>query len=200
MDIIITDVSAERKLPLLKKSYLTRSCQLIKMSAKKCGSSSIHQFAEKWHIPLIDCQKILNYGKEADPPHKPTLCQENMRKRKLKAPFMKVEDHSRMYRPEFLEFKSFPFLDTTVPLPHSPFDTWYRCNVNVNTVKPKGSPVQFCGLCSEEYKEFQVHISSAKHRSAAMDDSNYAHIDALIKQGVSLEDFVKSVTQAQKKV
>lgn len=33
-----------------------------------------------------------------------------------------------------------------------------------------------------------------------MDDSNYARIDALIEQGVPLKDFVKSVTEAQKKV
>ena len=201
MDIIITDVSYERKLPPLKQSYLTRSWQLMKMSMKKCGSSSIQQFAEKWHIPVIDCHKILNYCKKAIPPHnKPTLSQENTHKRKLKAPYIKVEDHSRMYRPEFIEFKGFPFLDTTVPLPHSPFDTWYKCNANVNTVKPNRSPVQFCGLCNEEYKVFQVHISSAKHRSAAMDDSNYARIDALIKKGVSLGEFVKSVTESRKKV
>lgn len=201
VDIIITDVSFERKLPILKQSYLTRSKQLMEMSAKKSGSSSIHQFAKKWHIPVIDCQKIINYCKKlADPPHKPTLCQENMHIRKLKAPYIKVEDCSRMYRPELIEFKSFPFLDTTVPSPNSPFDTWYKYNVNANSVKPKGSPVQFCGLCNEEYREFQVHISSAKHRSAAMDDSNYARIDALIKQGVPLKDFVKSVTEAQKKV
>lgn len=114
-------------------------------------------------------------------------------KRKLKAPYIKVVDHSRKYRPEFVEFKNFPFLDTAVPLPHSPFDTWYKGNANGNTVKAKEGPVQFCGLCKEEYKVFRVHINSAKHRSAAMDDSNYASLDAVIKQGTSWEDFAKSV-------
>ena len=200
VDIIITGVSSEKKRPLLKQSYLTRSWQLMEMYVKKFGSSSINQFAKTWHIPVIDCHKILNYCKKAVPPHKPASSQEAMHKRKLKAPYIKVEDHSRMYQPEFKEFKSFPFLDITVPLPCSPFETWYRHNANVNTVtcKPKRSPVQFCGLCNEEYKVFQVHIRSAKHRSAAMDDSNYAGIDALIKQGVSLEDFVKSVTETHK--
>ena len=158
---------------------------------KKSGLSSVHVFAKKWQIPMIDHRKVLNFCKKDMLSHKMSVRQEY--KRKLKAPYIQVVDHSRKYWPEFVEFKNFPFLDTAVPLPHSPFDTWYKGNANGNTVKAKEGPVQFCGLYKEEYKVLRVHINSAKHRSAAMDDSNYASLDAVIKQGTSWEDFAKSV-------
>lgn len=38
-----------------------------------------------------------------------------------------------------------------------------------------------------------MHLDTAKHKNAAMDDARYAGVDTLIKQGVCWEDFVKSV-------
>ena len=199
VDIIITDVSPKWKRSFSKHGYPTRSWQLIQMSSKKCGSSLIHQFAEKWKIPIVHYNKIIVDCKKAIMPCKTTICQEKHYKRTLRAPFLKVEDRSRMYQPEFIEFKSFPFLDTAVPLPHSPFDTWFRSSGNVSMAKQNRTPLQFCGLCNEVYEVFKDHINSTKHRSAAMDASNYAGVDALIKQGLSPEDFVKSRTDAWKK-
>ena len=199
VDIVITDVSPEWKRSFSNHGYLTRSWQLIQMSSKKCGPSSIHQFAEKWKIPIVHYNQIIIDCKKAIMPRKTTICREKDYKRTLEAPFLKVEDRSRMYKPEFIEFKSFPFLDTAVPLPHSPFDTWFRSSGNVGMAKQKRTPLQFCGLCNEVYKVFQDHINSTKHRSAAMYASNYAGVDALIKQGFSPEDFVKSRTDAWEK-
>ena len=44
------------------------------------------------------------------------------------SPFVKVEDHSRKFRPEFVEMKSFPYLDFDTEGTTSPFDTWFREN------------------------------------------------------------------------
>ena len=40
-----------------------------------------------------------------------------------------------------------------------------------------------------------MHLDTAKHKNAAMDDARYAGVDTLIKQGVCWEDFVKSVNK-----
>lgn len=42
-------------------------------------------------------------------------------------PFVKVEDQSRQYKPEFAEFKYFPYLDCGISS-MSPFDKWSNEN------------------------------------------------------------------------
>ena len=85
---------------------------MIDEANKKSGSFSLELFAAKWLIPIID--------------HKDILChcntdfhQQDMSIRytwKLQAPFIKVENQSRKYRPECIVFKCFPFMDITVPM------------------------------------------------------------------------------------
>ena len=47
---------------------------------------------------------------------------------RLCSQFLKIEDHSRKYRPEFVEMRSFPYLDLDTEGTTSPFDTWFREN------------------------------------------------------------------------
>ena len=166
--------------------------------SKKSGSSSVDVFAEKWNIPFIDHHEVLHYCKMAMHQEKMYTCKgEKKKKKKLQAPFIKVEDQSRKYRPAFVEFKSFSFIDTAVPLPHSPFDTWHKANskANKDVINEKESQLHFCELCNEEYEVLQVHLDSTKHKHAAMDYANHAGMDALIKRGVSWEHFVKSIKE-----
>ena len=88
------------------------------------------------------------------------------RQKKLSAPFIKMEDHSRKYRPEFMEFKNFPFIDTTVPGPNSPFDTWCKQNVtrNKDSIKGKRNQQYFCELCHENYTVLESHLDTAEHK------------------------------------
>lgn len=51
----------------------------------------------------------------------------DIRVRALKGPFIKIEDHSPKYRPEFLEMKTFPYIDFNTTT-GSPFDTWFEEN------------------------------------------------------------------------
>jgi len=193
VDVIIMDYSLLRKAPVLSNTMVTRSQQLIKKSNKKSGSSSIKSFAEKWKIPIIDHRKVLHHCKT-------NFCKEELSiecSKKLLMPFIKMEDQSRKYRPEFVEFKIFPFIDTAVPLPHSPFDTWYKQNAigNRDLITERKNQLHFCGLCNKTYGELQSHLDGAEHKLAAKDDARFAGVDALIKQGASLEDFVKKMTE-----
>ena len=113
---------------------------------------------------------------------------------KLKAPFIKVEDRSRRYRPEFLEMKSVPVIDFNVPLPQSPFETWYK--KNVWTHRKKVSLIaKTCELCFGTYTDLDTHWMSVRHTSAAKDDSLFAGIDSLIARGTTLKQFKENMEQ-----
>lgn len=188
VDVIIIDKTILRKATHLKlpKTKFTRSQQMIDKANKKSGSFSVESFAAKWSIPIIDHNEIL-YHCTTD------LYKQNMStsyRKKLQAPFIKVEDQSRKYRPEFAEFESFPFMDTTVPVSCSPFDTWYKQNSAVNKGAQQNKQ-HFCELCGKKYENLQSHLDTAEHKHAALDNDRYAGVDALIKRGASLKDFVK---------
>ena len=193
VDVIIMDMALLRKTSLLSKVGVTRSQQLLQKSVKKSGSSAIESFSAKWKIPIINHLKVLCCCKTYL--HQEEACVG--RKKKLRVPFIKVEDRSRQYRPEFLEFNNFPFIDTSVPLPHSPFDTWYKQNAvgNKDVINGKRNQLSFCELCDEEYAALQSHLDTAKHKHAAKDNNRYASVDALIKRGATLEEFVKRRTE-----
>lgn len=199
VDAIIIDKTLLRKTTDLKlpKPKFTRSQQMVDKANKKSGSFSVESFAAKWSIPIIDYKEIL-YHCKTDFHQQDKSIRYNVKK--LQAPFIKVEDQSRKYRPEFVEFKSFPFMDITVPMSCSPFDTWYKQNSAANkdliSIKRDQQNKQyFCELCGEKYAELQSHLDTAEHKHAAMDNDRYAGVDALIKQGVSLKDFERSVKE-----
>jgi len=196
VDVIIIDKTLLRKTTQLKlpKTKITRSQQMIDKVNKKSGSFSVESFAAKWSIPIIDHREVL-YHCNTDFHQQDMSIGYNIKN--LQAPFIKVEDQSRKYRPEFVELKSFPFMDITVPMSCSPFDTWYKQNLAANEdVKGDRQNKQcFCELCGEKYGELQSHLDTAEHKHAAMDKDHFAGVDALIKRGVSLKDFVKSVKE-----
>ena len=193
------DMTLRRKTPRFKlpSTKFTRSQQLIDKATKKSGSFSIELFAAKWSVQIIDHKEILHYCNT-------DLHREDMSVgltiKQLQVPFIKVEDQSRKYRPEFVEFKCFPFMDTTVPMPCSPLDTWFKLNSTGNKdFNDENGDQQnrqyFCELCSKNYIEIQSHLGTAEHKHAAMDDASYAGVDALIKKGASVEDFLKMIKE-----
>lgn len=195
VDVIIMDMTL-RKPPTLPQTA-TRSKKLIEMSLKKHSPSSMESFASKWKIPIIDHRKVLYHCKTFLYPNKVCAKTQKRQQKKLRAPFIKMEDHSRKYRPEFVEFQSFPFIDTTVPGPNSPFDTWYEQNASKKKdfVNGKGNQQYFCELCHENYTVLESHLETLKHKQAAEDDSLFAGVDALINRGVSLNEFVQRMTE-----
>ena len=145
VDMIIMDRTLQRAALAMKGNYLTRSQQFLRKSIRQSGSTSIQLFASKWNIPVIDHSKIFQACKRA-------LFQEKeiflRHKRKLIAPFVKVEDHSRNFKPDFMEFDKFPFMDITVPSPQSPFQTWYQLHVKNNHVNEKVGQRYICHVMS----------------------------------------------------
>ena len=81
----------------LLKTKSTRSQQLINKAVKKSDSFSVESFAAKWSIPIIDHKEFLTHCKTVF--HQQELSVAYVKK--LKAPFIKVKDQSRKYRPEY---------------------------------------------------------------------------------------------------
>ena len=82
-------------------------------------------------------------------------------------------------------------MDFTVPSTQSPFQTWHQLHVKNEHVNEKVGQKHICGLCDETYEVLKIHLD--KHKVAAMDDSTYSRVDALIKHGLCWKDFVDNI-------
>ena len=160
----------------------------------KYGSCSLDEMGKKWNIPLYDYKAIL---KMFYPAHQKQVQTRNIKMaqvKKLKAPFIKVEDGSHKYRPDFVEMKSVPKLDFDSPLPQSPFETWFKKNVPRNA-KELLLLAKTCELCYGKYTNLNTHLMSVRHTSAATDDSLFVGIDRLIARGTSFQQFKEKMEQ-----
>lgn len=174
----------------------SRVGHIIKASREKAkyGSCSLEEIGKKWSIPLYDYKAIL---KVFYPAHQKQVKTRNIKMtqvKKLKAPFIKVEDRSHKYRPDFVEMKSVPKFDFDSPLPQSPFETWFKKNVPTNT-KKLPLLAKTCELCYGKYSNLNTHLMSVQHTSAARDDSLFAGIDRLIARGTSFKQFKEKMEQ-----
>lgn len=137
VDIIISDQQFFRKATDGDDSYKqknnTRSASILDMAQKRnqLGSSSIGRIASKWNIKVFMYTDILKLMKSVNfkvQKPNPTQTGKSSNVKSLRAPFIKVEDQSRLYRPLYKEFKSFPYLDFETVISSTPFDKWFREN------------------------------------------------------------------------
>jgi len=100
----------------------------------KYGTSNIIANARNWGLQIVQLEKMLEkleqYGSiEKKPASKPLVsgrvAQQSVKPkvRKLYAPFIKVEDHSRCYKPLVHELKEWPKIYFDGPLGSCPFDS-----------------------------------------------------------------------------
>ena len=100
----------------------------------KGGSSNVIANARNWGVEIRSLEKMLTwldqYGSiEKKPTSKPLVSGRVTKQgvkpkvRKLHAPFIKVEDHSRAYKPLVHELKKWPKIYFDGPLGSCPFDS-----------------------------------------------------------------------------
>ena len=117
-------------------------------------------------------------------------CDKKTFARGLRAPFIKVEDHSRRHRPVFKEFDSWPSIDLDSPT------VWKGGKRRESGHKQEWGEIrQFCECCQCYYTDLNSHLESKEHRSFAQNDKNYEAIDKLIKRGRSLSDFAEDAVK-----
>lgn len=51
----------------------------------------------------------------------------------------------------------------------------------------------YCEICETDFLDIQLHLVSACHIKFVQDNSNYRDLDTLIKEGPSVEDFIKAI-------
>lgn len=139
VDVVITDRDATTK----KRSHAkistmskNRSALMLdianKTKAEFCGTSSVVKIARAWNIKILKYTDLMSCIMESQCAPGRLGKQVTQHKKghvhHLRSPFVKVEDHSRKYRPEFVEMKSFPFLDLDTVGSMSPFETWWKEN------------------------------------------------------------------------
>lgn len=81
-----------------------------------------------------------------------------------------------------------------MPLPQSPFETWYKKNVSTYRKKVSLIPKTY-ELCFGTYTDLDTHLISERHTSAAKDDSLFEGIDSLIARGTSFKQFKENMEQ-----
>lgn len=100
----------------------------------KYGTSNVIANARSWGVEIVSLEKMLErleqYGRiEKKPTSKPLVSGRVAKQgvkpkvQKLCAPFIKVEDHSRAYKPLVHELKEWPKIYFDGPLGSCPFDS-----------------------------------------------------------------------------
>ncbi|KAM6368766.1 protein DBF4 homolog B isoform 2-T2 [Pluvialis apricaria] len=201
----------------LDTALISRGKELLQKAMKNqdtCSGSTILANARLWGVQILHVDEMLSYAQQLlravsgarkrcqKTEAKCLASGSKIRKGKLKAPFLKVEDQSRQFRPFHHQFKSFPDLNFQAPKSSSPFEPLKNllnscgargvegCPMRSEGEKsPRSTPVTvpkkrrgFCECCQETFEELQKHLQSPQHKRFALDDSQYAPVDRVISQ------------------
>ncbi|XP_054987688.1 protein DBF4 homolog B isoform X2 [Sorex araneus] len=111
---------------------------------------------------------------------------------RLQAPFLKVEDESRNFRPCQHQFKTFPELSFLGPKDASPFEALLFAGGSHPAREPwdaETSPrsgarrrTGYCECCQQAFEELHGHLQSARHLHFAWGAQSYAEVDGIIAQ------------------
>uniref|UniRef100_A0A2K5WVD1 DBF4B-CDC7 kinase regulatory subunit n=1 Tax=Macaca fascicularis TaxID=9541 RepID=A0A2K5WVD1_MACFA len=174
------------------------------------GSSSLLTNARSWGVRILHVDEMMMHMQQLSlaslcvkkqEPKKPegTCPAAESRTRKvarLKAPFLKIEDESRKFRPFHHQFKSFPEISFLGPKDASPFEALTTLGSRHHTRESKdGEPSLrsaartmprrkkgYCECCQEAFEELHVHLQSAQHQGFALEAHPYAEVDRIIAQ------------------
>ncbi|NP_001177646.1 protein DBF4 homolog A isoform 2 [Mus musculus] len=164
----------------------------------------IRYYIEQKKKALSALKKSSASGKDAGKKAGPGI---QKTRRRLKKPFLKVEDVNRCYRPFYLQLPSLPCINYFLQKPCSPFDIEKSSSVQ-KQAQPKlrinmdgdkcGTPVQlqlkekrkkgYCECCLQKYEDLETHLLSEKHRNFAQ-SNQYQVVDDIVSQLVF--DFVE---------
>lgn len=201
INLIIVDKKRSKTeyLPSTISTGHSRVSRMIKASLAErnhCGLSSVDVIGRKWNIPMCDYRDFLNYSQE----YKDSGIEQYIsasEAKSLKAPFVKVEDRSRRYRPEFVEMKTVPTIDFNSISSQSPFQSWYNEHVPKRENKAHFQK-RTCELCFGSYFDLDLHLASDRHVRAATDDTLFVGVDELISRGVTFQQFKEEIEERAK--
>ena len=147
--------------------------------------------ANAWNIHIVSPDTILEACKNAqdcifeDISDIPPIIS------RISKPFIKFEDRSHRYRPEYMEFSTFPYIDYSLPPPTSPFETWFKESASITRHAKRAKKI--CGLCCLKYVDLKTHLRSSAHMTAASNGKLFERLDKQIKKGITVEQFMQDI-------
>ncbi|XP_072603111.1 protein DBF4 homolog B isoform X2 [Vulpes vulpes] len=193
------------------KELLQKAIRNQESSSRGGGgsSSSLLTNARSWGVRILHVDEMLMHVQQLSlnalcvkkqglekKPEGTCPAEPRTRKARLKAPFLKIEDESRKFRPFHHQFKSFPEISFLGPKDASPFEALMTPSILHHTREPKDrepSPRSatrtlprrrkgFCECCQEAFEELHAHLRSTQHQGFASEAHPYAEVDRLIAQ------------------
>ncbi|XP_055254726.1 protein DBF4 homolog B, partial [Moschus berezovskii] len=197
---------------------LSRGKELLQKAIRNQGSSSgggsghsssLLSNARSWGVQILHVDEMLIRVQQLslDAPHvkkqglkkSEGTCPAESRTRKvarLKAPFLKVEDDSRKFRPFHLQFKSFPEISFLGPKAASPFEAPMTRSSSHHTREARDQEPSrrsaactvprrrkgYCECCQEAFEELHRHLQSPQHQGFGLKAHLYAEVDRIIAQ------------------
>ncbi|XP_028332548.1 protein DBF4 homolog A [Gouania willdenowi] len=175
--------------------------------------SSVLSNARSWGVKIMYVDDAFSYLKQlsqeaSTAKQKPS----DIKARTLKAPFLKIEDLSRKYKPLFMLCVSLPTLSYRSR--YSPFEPpppplfWDEKGTEKEQNKARENKVEsifsdkcqappsfepvprllrkkdgsYCEICRQSFTSMEEHLQSDQHRSFVLDPSNYALVDGLVAE------------------
>ncbi|KAM5308641.1 protein DBF4 homolog B isoform 1-T2 [Glossophaga mutica] len=190
---------------------MSRGKELLQKAIRNQGSSgsSVLTSARSWGVRILRVDEMMMRVQQLSldalclkkgGPEKPegTRPAESRTRRvaRLKAPFLKIEDESRKFRPFHHQFKSFPEISFLGPKDASPFEALTTPGSSHRTREPKGQEAGrraaahaarrrrkgYCECCCEAFEELHGHLQSAQHQGFAREAHPYVEVDRIIAQ------------------
>ncbi|XP_029429333.1 protein DBF4 homolog B [Rhinatrema bivittatum] len=200
-------------------TLISRGKELLQKAIRNqdgSGGSSILVNAHSWGVRILHVGELMDFIKQLSLEARNSSSQKKFEKYrgsgvrsvkvlKLKSPFLKIEDTSRLFRPLNHRFQCFPELNYLAPQGVNPY---YQAS-NPHQREKAGDPVDypihseqeeeershkplapttpkrkkgFCECCQEAFQELSMHLHGEPHQRFAQDASQYVPVDDLISQ------------------
>ena len=194
-----TEMSAKVKsVALNDRQFMTRGQQmLIKRRVSEKKISVIDQ-CKKWNVKVMgwECIKRIFFDLckscvvvQRDIGRKSSALRGKSQEekvvttwvRRLKSPFIKVEDQSGKYRPLVREFRRWPVINFDSHHHGCPFDDSSDDEHDHKIQKTKSLQNKgYCECCRVHFENYNLHLKSKQHTDLARNPDNYKELDTLI--------------------
>ena len=182
----------------------TRASQLVNLSLEKyqnyCGTETDENEVTTWSP-----SRLLKYSGECkDESHRPstkvleTAGSTKCIVRKLKLQFLKIEDCSGLYKPQFIEMKEWPQIHFDSLAADSPFQKPTRGCSSAAPIEEKKPKRAYCELCQKYYEDQKKHLKGLRHQTNAKNDQLFLSLDEAIAMGPSIFDTIQTKKQNHK--
>ncbi|KXJ06148.1 Protein DBF4-like B [Exaiptasia diaphana] len=162
-----SSTTAERSTTTTDNSEVVKDKRIENMNS---GDRRVVSSALKNGLKVLSFEDLRNLLRQMNQKPETLNTKATVKVRKLKPPFIKIEDQSRQYRPIFKEFKKWPTI------------TFSDQDVLIKgETKKKKKKTLFCEHCQEfDIKNLDKHLKSMKHRTIVSQKGYWDGVDKLI--------------------